>query len=259
MADTAATDDTFSHGEFRIGQVLSRAFDVFFKHIATFTLIATVVFIPAVFAPSVLLLVVDLSRASPDQIVALTSLSSFVLYLFLAPLATAIILYGAFQHMRGHPVRLGETISRGLARALPLIGLMVVETLGIMLGTLLLIIPGFILAVMWYVAVPICVVERTGPVKSLSRSQELTKGFRWKVFALFLLALIANGVGGNVVGNFLAGAGRELAGVWGQTAVFLVWQGLTQAFSSVLIVVAYYYLRVAKEGMDIEGIAAVFD
>jgi hypothetical protein len=43
------------------------------------------------------------------------------------------------------------------------------------------------------------------------------------------------------------------------TGALLIWHGLTQAFGSVLIVVAYYYLRVAKEGMDIEGIAAVFD
>src|SRR5262245_424765 len=245
MVDTAATDDALSHRDFQIGQVLSRAVDVFFKHVATFTLIAAVVVLPLVLLGAV---------AAPEQR-RVMSLLGFVLYLFLTPLATAIILYGAFQHMRGHAVRLDESISRGLARFLPLIGLMALQTLGVMLGAMLLIIPGFILMVMWYVAVPVCVVERTGPVKSLSRSQELTEGFRWKIFGLFLLVLIIGWLGGYV----LAVIGRALDSFWVQVAVELVWQGLSQAFSSVLIVVAYYYLRVAKEGMDIEGIAAVFD
>jgi hypothetical protein len=250
MVDRVATDDASLHREFQIGQVLSRAFDVFFKHIVAFTLIATVVIVPYF----VLLGAVVGSGAPPEQM-GVMMLLAFVLNLFLTPLATAIILHGAFQHMRGHPVHLGESISRGLARFLPLIGLMILLTLGVLLGTMLLIIPGIILMVMWYVAVPACVVERIGPVRSLSRSQELTKGFRWKIFGLFLLALIIGAVGGNV----LPLVGGLLAGFWGQIAVQLVWQGLSQAFGSVLIVVAYYYLRVAKEGLDIEAIAAVFD
>jgi hypothetical protein len=256
MVDTAATGDALSHREFRIGQVLSRAFNVFFAHIATFTLIAAVVFLPIVLLGAVIAL--GVSDTPPEQIGVMalwTSLLALVLYLFLTALATAIVLYGAFQHMRGHPVRLGESISRGLARFLPLLGLMILEMLGIMLGAMLLIIPAFILMVMWYVAVPVCVVERTGPIASLSRSRELTKGFRWKLFGLLLLVMIISGVGGNV----LPIVGGALAGFWGQIAVQLVWQGLAQAFGSVLIVVTYYYLRVAKEGMDIERIAAVFD
>jgi hypothetical protein len=258
MADTPAADDASLYREFQIGQVLSRAFDVFFKHMAIFTLIATVVFLPLPLLGGVLLSAVGSGSAPPEQIGVISfwiSLLTFALSLVCTALATAVILYGAFQHMRGYPVRLGESITRGLARFLPLLGLIVLQMLGVMLGAFLLIIPGLILLVMWYVAVPVCVVERTGPVKSLSRSQELTKGFRWKLFGLFLLVLIVSALGGNV----LPIAGGALAGFWGQVAVSIVWQGLSQAFGSVLIVVTYYYLRVAKEGMDIEAIAAVFD
>jgi hypothetical protein len=38
-----------------------------------------------------------------------------------------------------------------------------------------------------------------------------------------------------------------------------VWQGISQALSSIMIVVAYYQLRVAKEGVDIDLIASVFE
>ena len=39
----------------------------------------------------------------------------------------------------------------------------------------------------------------------------------------------------------------------------LIWTAIGAAFSSVVIAVAYHDLRVAKEGVDIEQIAAVFD
>jgi len=39
----------------------------------------------------------------------------------------------------------------------------------------------------------------------------------------------------------------------------LVWSAVLGAFSSVVVAVSYRQLRVAKEGVDIEQIAAVFD
>ena len=53
---------------------------------------------------------------------------------------------------------------------------MLVMTLGILVGLMLLIVPGLILMVMWYVAVPVCVVERAGPIGSLGRSQRAHQG-----------------------------------------------------------------------------------
>ena len=38
-----------------------------------------------------------------------------------------------------------------------------------------------------------------------------------------------------------------------------VWQALITAFSAVMTAVSYYYLRVDKEGVAIDEIAAVFD
>ena len=132
---------------------------------------------------------------------------------------------------------------------------MFLSTLGMMLGMLLLIVPGLILMTMWYVAVPACVVEGTGPVRSLGRSRELTAGYRWKMFGLILLVIVISVIGSMVVTL----PAVFLAGIWGQLAVQLVWAGLSGGFGSVLIAVAYYYLRVAKEGVDVDQIASVFD
>ncbi len=46
---------------------------------------------------------------------------------------------------------------------------------------LALLVPGFILLIMWFVAIPVCVVEQRGSWASMQRSAELTKGHRWKI------------------------------------------------------------------------------
>jgi uncharacterized membrane protein len=169
-------------------------------------------------------------------------------------LGTAIILHAAFQSMRGRPVRLAESASQGLARFLSLLGVMILQTLGVALGAMLLLIPGLILLVMWYVAVPSTVVEQTGPIQSLGRSRQLTKGFRWKLFGLLLVTMLISGIGGGLIA-FVTYYGSHPV----QVVTQVIWGGVAGGFSSVLIAVTYYYLRVAKEGVDIDQIATVFD
>jgi hypothetical protein len=165
----------------------------------------------------------------------------------------AIILHAAFQDMRRRPVRLVESVNVVLSRFLPLIGIALVQGFLILLGMVLLIIPGLILSTMWLVGVPACVVERRGPWESLRRSRELTKGYRWKVFALALLLPVVSVVASPIESVLTALAG-PIAGLTGQ----LIWTGIAAAFSAIVISVTYYDLRVIKEGVDIERIAAVF-
>jgi hypothetical protein len=156
--------------------------------------------------------------------------------------------------MRRRPVRLADSLNVGLRRFLPLIGLAFVAGFPIMLGLILLIIPGLILYTMWFVGVPACVVERLGPWTSLRRSRDLTKGYRWKLFALALLLLVGN-FGGSLIGSGLGALAGPIVGLSGQ----LIWSGIWAAFSAIVITVTYYDLRVIKEGVDIEQITAVFD
>lgn len=248
MAYTDSRIDSFAQAEFRIGRVLSKSISVFFQNIVTFTLISAVVSLPFI-------IISTLQEGSTQEDQAIRALVGFGVLLFLSPLATAVILHATFQHMRGRPVRLGESVSQALGRFLPLLGVMVLQTLGISLGFLLLIIPGFILLTMWYAAVPVCIAERAGPIRSLGRSRELTKGYRWRIVGLMFLLGIMGGIGSAV---FVL-LGTALAQEWGAIAAQTLWQGLSGGFGSVAVAVAYYYLRVAKEGVDVDQIAAVFD
>ena len=62
-----------------------------------------------------------------------------------------------------------------------------------------------------------------------------------------------------LVGNSLVGGLMVMTGVTIGLVANLLWSALIGAFSAILGVVTYHDLRVAKEGVDTDQIAAVFD
>ena len=127
----------------------------------------------------------------------------------------------------------------------------------------LLIIPIAMLYLAWSMAIPACVVERAGPFRSLARSRALTKGHRWKILGLLLVTVLGGVIIGAIVGA-TSGAILALIGAGGlrsalSTAIGLIWEAVWLASFAVLTVVTYHDLRVAKEGVSTDQIAAVFE
>jgi hypothetical protein len=102
----------------------------------------------------------------------------------------AAIVHATVTDLNGRKVVVGDSLKVGLRNCLPLIGLAILMALALMLGFLLLFVPGVILLVMWSVAVPAKVVEKIGVTESFSRSSDLTRGRRWPVFGLLLIYVI---------------------------------------------------------------------
>ena len=98
----------------------------------------------------------------------------------------------------------------------------------------------------------------------MGRSRQLTKGHRWKIVGLQLAIIIPALIIGGLVGAIIVGTGGFLAmasalsSTLGQV-VNLIWSAIWTAFYAIVIVVTYHDLRVAKEGVDTEQIAAVFE
>lgn len=250
---------------FSIGNVLSRSFGVFFGEFPSLFAIALIIYVPF------MILVVLMSGGSPEAAVdglvdvelpgaevappstgdQLTSLLSTVLSYLIA----AAVSYAVFQRLRGREVSIGDSLSVGFKRLLPVLGVAILTMLVIGLGFVLLIIPGLILMCVLYVATTAAVVERPGVVGAMNRSAELTKGHRWEIFGLVLIV----GVMSFAVGFVLLMA----FGVTENVLLFTILSGLLglvfSLFGAVCQVVAYHDLRVEKEGVDTEVIAAVFD
>ncbi|HVJ51698.1 MAG TPA: glycerophosphoryl diester phosphodiesterase membrane domain-containing protein [Aliidongia sp.] len=247
MSDSlAATAGTL--GTFRVGAVLGRSLSLLFAHIPFFVPLALVPGIPTLFLP------LDPARMPPSAILTNSTVSLIVVFV-LFPFVQATILHAAFQSMRGRPISFGESFSVSLTRFLPILGALFCVGIVVLLGFILLIIPALILLTRYYVVVPACVVDQTGPFDSMRRSAELTQGYRWRIFGMILLVGIVNVVLGYIVG----GIGMMAGGFMGATILRFLVNGVVLAYSAVLAAVAYHDLRVAKEGVDTDRIAAVFD
>lgn len=235
-------------GEFRIGEVFSKTATLLSRNFLTFFVVAIVAGLPR-------LLWAGVETQNAANFPLGRFFGGLSLFLLLNTLAQAVILYGAFQAMRGRPVNLGECLKVGLGRFFPIVGLIICAYFAIWIGLILLIVPGIILGIMWYVATPVCVVEQKGPLASLGRSSELTKGHRWKIFGMAVLLYIAAFVVGLVIGALLGLTHSPIIVTLGT----LIWTGAWGAFYAIFGVVTYHDLRVAKEGVDTDQIASVFD
>ncbi|HKF61067.1 MAG TPA: hypothetical protein VKB42_06885, partial [Dongiaceae bacterium] len=170
-------------------------------------------------------------------------------------LCQSVMIYGAFQDIRGRPFDLGASIGHGFRRFLPVLGTSFCYGFVVLLGLALFIIPGLVILTMYLVAVPVCVVEGLGAIRSLDRSRLLTKGHRWQIFAIYIAPIVPIAVFMFVlmiIGSLVAGPTGSAMGAYLGAA-------LLSTSEAIVAIVTYHDLRAAKEGLDIEQLAAVFD
>jgi hypothetical protein len=243
-------------GDFRVGDVLSRAWNIFTGNILFFLGITSLIYLAIFIAVGAFIALFFFAGASGDMgwLIGIGIFLAVILFLSLNTIGEAVLLFGAFQRLRGQPLRVGDALQRAFARFFPLVGLGILWSLAIMIGMMLLFVPGVILLCMWAVVVPACIVEGLGPTASLSRSANLTKGYRWKIFGLLVLLTVINAVGSKIVEVILG-----LVGDWLSSVGSLIWFVAWTAYWNCVLIMAYHDLRVAKEGIDSEQIASIFD
>jgi uncharacterized membrane protein len=170
-------------------------------------------------------------------------------------LAHAAIYFRIFQEISGRPFSIGQSINAALRRSPALIAVVLLTWLYAIFAALLLVVPAIIVFCVYAVASPACVVERIGPIKAMSRSAFLTKGNRWRVFGLMILLFLVTGL----LSQFAILLARLAGGPVFSLVVSAPVEGIVGGFSAVAIAVLYAQLRIAREGVDIDHIAAVFD
>ena len=252
--------------QFSIGRVIGDSFGVLARNIVSFGILSLLIGLIGlvfglVFADTSQL---EAAQNDPAQFeaamqqfnwwgFALTILVIIVVYF----LTQAAIIYGTFQDLRGQKAGVGDCIARGLSSVVPVAVGSILLSLGIMIGSIFLIVPGIILALMWWVYVPAIVVEGKGIIEAFGRSRELTRGRRWHILGLVVILIILMFVVGfiaQMVVMIIASQGG-LAG----SIIEYLFNALVTAYTAVLAAVAYYYLRGEKEGVDVNEIARVFD
>ncbi|MDJ0949859.1 MAG: hypothetical protein QNJ94_13155 [Alphaproteobacteria bacterium] len=274
-----------SNGEFQVGSVLGTTFSVFFRNITTFGAVAVLLLLPVLLVTLATQIGVD--PVDPGAEGGADNLVVWLLELFFWILLVAALTYGTFQDLRGRRPSIGDCLREGIARIFPVLGVAIGLWLLLVLSGVLAALPAFlfgplglvtvvvviaIIVTIYCVVMPVAVVERVGVFGSFSRSAELSKGYRWKIFGLLLAVYAMLVVFLILTGFLLVPLSTSMISpdpVTGQasysglglfmTIIEYVLTALIYAFNAVVITVTYRDLRFAKEGVDVDQIAAVFD
>jgi hypothetical protein len=139
------------------------------------------------------------------------------------------------------------SLSETFAAAQPRLGSVIVGGLlagiGIVVGLVLLIVPGLVLMTWWAVIIPVIVLEHRSAGESFTRSRELVRGYGWGVFGVILLALLLL-VGASIVLSIILSPLAD----WLQGFISQIVTGtLTAPFIAVFLTVLYFRLRQVKE------------
>lgn len=239
----------------RIGGVLSESLMIFFRNFFPFMLLAFVIT-----SPALLFNVLVAPNLDANQSLVYSVVVSLVDWMLSYVLVGAIA-YGTFMELTAKRAPFGKVLTKGVSKIVPVIGVAIVSQILVALGLAVLVIPGILMALMLFVAVPVSIIEKTTLRESLIRSSVLTKGNRWRVLAIYLITILLI-IALTVFPTILIG----LVAIDFGTASVLVWQiigylvgALGGAFFSVTVAVTYHDLRVANEGFDANQLAAVFD
>jgi len=163
----------------------------------------------------------------------------------------AILAHGTYAQLRAQPASLGSILDQALERILPL--LFIGLAFGVMVGlaSLALLIPGIYVAAVFFVVMPVAVVEKINIQEAFARSAELTKGFRWRlaglVLLIVLLAILWRAVSSLAFDVLLIDIDAVF---WSAMAGGYVLQAIVTAYFAVFVTVAYHELRQAKGELD---------
>jgi hypothetical protein len=241
-----------------VGGVLTRTFSVTFSNLPSFVLVGLLVYSPA-------LLVHGLGVVWTEQAV-LFSLAGNLLEGLLAFVLAGALTFGVIRALRGDKAPLGEIVQAGASSLGRVLVVSIVVGILTVIGAMLCVVPGIIVACMNWVAVPVAVMERPGIRASLDRSHDLTSGTRLAVFAVVLVigiimgvaTLAASGIAIAVAsfegGEAATGAAHALMQI-GLTIVLLPFQCLQAAAPAV----GYQDLRLHREGADVHDLVSVFE
>lgn len=264
--------------EFRVGEIIGQSFQTTVRNIVPFGILAiiAVVIIVIIFliVGGIFGLSLPTTPGAMETEMQAPGVGFFIGLIVVGLLTFAVymgvmaaITYGTVQDLRGQPVGVGGLLQSAINLVMPVLGTFIVLLGVFLLAAIVAIILNFIpllgalasialfvfLYIIFWVVIPVAVVERPGPIASLRRSVDLTKGNRWRILGIILLLILIS-IGVTIVSLLIAYLGAVLGGI-----VQAVLNAILGVFGAVLIAVSYYRLRVAKEGVDIADIAKVFD
>lgn len=159
------------------------------------------------------------------------------------------------------PTSIASSLRFGVRRLLPLLAMLLLMWIGIVIGFVLLIVPGIWLYAAFGVSTAALVIERRGPFAALRRSIRLVRGRWWATAGVLLVANVMVSVLGSALQGLLTALALTsshpsvLFAVAIVTLSALISGILLAPFTATVTAVLYYDLRVRREGYDLQLLA----
>jgi hypothetical protein len=243
-----------------VGEILDVSFTLYRRHFGPIAKVALV----CSGIPVLLSLFIDASGGMLANLPL--ALVYYLLFATLSSIATAATVFIVSESYLGGELDAGLALARATPLLWRLIVCSVLIAIIVFVGFLLFFVPGVILICGLLLAFPALVLEPgSTATASLSRSWQLTRGSRWRMFGLLVTLLVLLYVPMVAIGGVLAlmapsGPVTHARSAFRIGLIPLAAMGVVQIFVYPLfycvLTVAYYDLRVRKEGFDLEVLAA---
>jgi hypothetical protein len=253
-----------------LGELLDRSFFLYRKHFLLFVAIAA---LPHLILLAFQLLGVGLGMQAQGAFSArywMWLFPTFILqWIVTAAAQGATVIAVSRVHLDREATISGAFA--GVARRIPkLAWIMIVTGIGVFVGSILLLVPGILLALILALVIPIAVLENTGLVNSIARSWVLTQGSWLRIFVIYILYFFllftliwlwefpmfwAAGI-------FTRNHAPGIMPLWSQI-VFPVCSflslSLVTPLSTIALSLTYYDQRIRKEGFDLQHMMSMLD
>lgn len=236
---------------FAIGDVLRAAFAAYARNVLPLVGLSLLAYAPVCVWLAAADALATLSANDP-VLTLLFALFGSILTPACAYWLQAAVTYCVIRDLRGGRPAFAELVTQAFRGTPYAVVAALLVGLATGLGLLLLVIPGVVLFLMFWVAVPAAVVERRLG-SALPRSHRLTTGHKWPLLGLTMLLLLAVIAVAVLATLPLAISAPSLA-----PFLTILLSVLVQPPWATVVAVAYHRLRVLRDGPD-GAIAKVFD
>ena len=217
-----------------IGAILSEAWSLYTRFFVRFIVVAGVVFLAL---GAVSAIIEGATGEEGSLLASLLSLAVQIVGYFwiqgVLVVLTADVRDGVADHS------FGELFARVRPKLGALILAGILAAIGIVIGFILVIIPGLYLLTRWSMIAPAIVIEDLSAGESFSRSHALVRGRAWPVFGLLVLLFVINVIVGGVIVGVADGISSGLVGSWLAGAVA---NALITPFIAIATTLVYFLL-----------------
>lgn len=251
------------------GELLDRTFSIYRSHFGLFVGIFSLPYLIVLAYQCVgLVFQAPVPQLSNIIVSALWGMGGWALTLVVSAASQAATVVAVSNVYLDRPAGVADSFAKVKGQILGVLGLSLLVGFVAGMACLALIVPGVLLFIMWSLAVPTKVLENKGVLESMSRSMELTKGSRGRIFVIGLLVVVLTvGVTWLLQWPIFVAAGVGLQGfgrmalVWRAASLVakFVSESLVGPLATIALSLVYYDERVRKEAFDLQLMMMTLD